>query len=291
MTVTTLILVSRPDDPALYEARTRAEALGWKHMSSLSPGEALTMRGIADHVQLQEAFADIPVDWCVRDETALRIRLLICDMDSTIIDEECLDELADLAGFGEEVRTITAAAMAGEMDFEEALRTRVKLLKGKPVSLLQDCFEDRIHLNKGVRVLTRTMRAKGAATALVSGGFTFFTSRVAQLAGFTDHQANEILEENGILTGEVASPVLGSEAKAEALQSYCEAQNITPEQVLALGDGANDVAMVKAAGLGIAYRAKPVLAQAAKAQIRHTDLTTALFFQGFRRKEFVGISS
>ncbi|PHS24135.1 MAG: phosphoserine phosphatase SerB [Robiginitomaculum sp.] len=291
MTATTLILVSRPDDPALYEARTRAEALGWKHMSSLSPGEALTMRGVADHGQLQEAFADIPVDWCVRDETALRIRLLICDMDSTIINEECLDELADLAGIGEEVRTITAAAMSGEMDFEEALRTRVGLLKGKPVSLLQECFEERIHLNKGVRVLTRTMRAKGAATALVSGGFTFFTNRVAQLAGFTDHQANEILEDNGILTGAVASPVLGRQAKAEALQTYCEDQSITPEQVLAIGDGANDVAMVSAAGLGIAYRAKPILVRAAKAQIRHTDLTTALFFQGFRRKEFVGVSS
>ncbi len=261
---------------------------GWKHMASLSPGEALTMRGVADHDALAEAFDDIPVDWCLRDESALRIRLLICDMDSTIIGEECLDELADMAGFGDQVRTITAAAMAGELDFEEALRTRVRLLKGKPASLLQDCFEERIHLNKGVRVLTRTMRAKGAMTALVSGGFSFFTSRVAQLAGFSEHQANEILEKDGILTGEVASPVLGSDAKAEALHAYCEAQNITPEQVLAIGDGANDLAMVQTAGMGISYNAKPILARAANAKICHTDLTTALFFQGFRRKEFTG---
>jgi len=291
MTATTLILVSRPDDPALGEARSRAEALGWKHMSSLSPGEALTMRGIAERDQLAEAFEDIAVDWCLHDESALRIRLLICDMDSTIIGEECLDELADLAGFGDEVRAITAAAMAGDLDFEEALRTRVRLLKGKPNALLRECFEERIHLNKGVRVLTRTMRAKGATTALVSGGFTYFTSRVAQLAGFTEHQANDLLEEDGVLSGEVASPVLGRDAKAEALIRYCDAQNITPEQVLAIGDGANDIAMVKAAGLGIAYHAKPVLAEAADAQIRHTDLTTALFFQGFRRREFTGASS
>jgi phosphoserine phosphatase len=288
MTATTLILVSRPDDAALQEARARAEAMGWKHMASLSPGEALTLRGIADQERLDEAFTDLEVDWCLRDESALRIRLLICDMDSTIIGEESLDELADLAGFGDQVRSITRAAMAGELDFEDALRTRVALLKDKPVSLLQECFEERIHLNRGVRVLTRTMRAKGAVTALVSGGFTYFTSRVAQLAGFSEHQANTLLLNDDRLTGEVATPVLGRDAKATALHTYCEAQSIAPEQVLAIGDGANDIAMVRAAGMGLAYRAKPVLARAANAQIRHTDLTTALFFQGIRRKEFTG---
>ncbi len=288
MTDTTLILVSRPDDPALPEARSRAEALGLKHMASLSPGEALTMRGLAEREPLAEAFTDLEVDWCLRDESALRIRLLVCDMDSTIIGEECLDELADLAGFGEEVRTITAATMAGELDFADALIKRVHMLKGKPVSLLQECFEERINLNRGVRVLTRTMRAKGATTALVSGGFSFFTSRVAQLANFEHNKANEILHKDDILTGEVAQPIVDRQAKAEALHEYCKIQDITPEQVLAIGDGANDLDMIKAAGLGLAYKAKPVLAEAANAQIRHTDLTTALFFQGFRRKEFVG---
>ncbi len=283
-----LTLVSRPDDPALGEARARIEELSFRYMASLSPGEALVMRGMGENSQIEDALEGLAVDWCMRDEAALRIRLLICDMDSTIVAEETLDELADLAGFGDEVRTITRAAMAGELDFEEALRTRVRLLKDKPVSLLHQCFEERIHLNPGTRVLTRTMRAKGAITVLVSGGFDFFTSRVAQLAGFTDNQANTLVEKEGLLTGEVTSPVLGRNAKAEALHSFCEASNISPEQVLAIGDGANDIAMVEAAGLGIAYHAKPVLAQVANAQIRHTDLTTALFFQGFRRKEFTG---
>ncbi len=258
-------------------------------MASLSQGEALVMRGLGEHDEVDAALDDLPVDWCMRDEAALRIRLLVCDMDGTIIGEESLDELADLAGYGDEVRAITSAAMAGEVDFEEALRSRVRLLKGKPISLLQQCFEDRIHLNPGVRVLTRTMRAKGAMTALVSGGFNFFASKVAQLASFSDYQANDLVHADGVLSGEVTSPVLGGDAKAEALHRYCAADDISATQVLAIGDGANDIPMIEAAGLGIAYRAKPILVKSANAQIRHTDLTSALFFQGIRRADFVRI--
>ncbi len=213
-------------------------------------------------------------------------RLLIADMDSTIIGVECIDELADFAGLKAEVAAITDLAMRGELDFEAALTARVALLKDLPATVLDQCYAERVRLNPGARVLARTMTELGAETALVSGGFTFFSERVAAAAGFARHQANTLLIENGRLTGEVARPILGREAKLTALRAITADLGLGPEAAIAVGDGANDLAMVEAAGLGVAYRAKPALAQAADARLVFSDLTALLALQGIAETEW-----
>jgi phosphoserine phosphatase len=216
-----------------------------------------------------------------------RKRLLLADMDSTIISVECIDELADFAGVKAEVAAITERAMQGELDFEGALIARVALLRGLPESVLARCYAERVHLNPGARILVRTMAALGAETALVSGGFTFFSARVAEAAGFSSNAANRLVVADGVLTGEVARPILGREAKLAALQSRATALGIGPDAVLAVGDGANDSAMVSAAGLGVAYRAKPALAAIADARIEHSDLTALLALQGIPERAWI----
>lgn len=229
-----------------------------------------------------------PIDTAVLPMGEGRKRLLISDMDSTIIGQECLDELADFAGLKAEVSAITERAMRGELDFEGALTTRVAMLKGLGLDKLQATYEERISLNPGAKVLVETMKAGGAATVLVSGGFTYFTSRVAAAAGFADHRGNTLIDDGSALTGEVGQPILGREAKLAALDEFAAAAGITRADTLAMGDGANDLAMIKASGLGIAYHAKPVVAAEAHAAIEHTDLRAALFFQGYEAREFVG---
>jgi len=229
-----------------------------------------------------------PIDTAVLPMGEGRKRLLISDMDSTIIGQECLDELADFAGLKAEVSAITERAMRGELDFEGALTTRVAMLKGLGLDKLQATYEERISLNPGARVLVETMKAGGAATVLVSGGFTYFTSRVAAAAGFEDHRGNTLIDDGATLTGEVGRPILGREAKLAALDEFAAAAGIARADTLAMGDGANDLAMIKASGLGIAYHAKPVVAAEAHAAIEHTDLRAALFFQGYEAREFVG---
>jgi len=214
-------------------------------------------------------------------------RLLICDMDSTIIGQECLDELADFAGLKAEVSEITERAMRGELDFEGALTTRVAMLAGLDLAALERCYRERISLNPGAATLVATMKARGARTLLVSGGFTFFTSRVAAAAGFEHHRGNTLVDDGTALTGEVGRPILGREAKLEALAAASAAAGLAPADAIALGDGANDLAMIGAAGLGIAFRAKPVVAAEADAAINACDLTAALFFQGIPASEFV----
>jgi phosphoserine phosphatase len=214
-------------------------------------------------------------------------RLLISDMDSTIIGQECIDELADAVGLKPQIAEITERAMRGELDFEAALMSRVAMLRGLPLGELDRTLRERITLNPGARTLIATMKAHGAQTLLVSGGFTFFTSRVAQQAGFGAHQGNTLIDDGKALTGEVGQPILGRAAKRTALLEAAAALGTGPEDAIALGDGANDLDMIKAAGLGIAYHAKPVVAAEAAAAIRHTDLTAALFFQGFTASEFV----
>ncbi len=216
-----------------------------------------------------------------------RKRLLISDMDSTIIGQECLDELADFAGLKAEVSAITERAMRGELDFEGALTTRVAMLKGLDLSALQDAYDARISLNTGAKTLVETMKAQGAMTVLVSGGFTFFTQRVAEEAGFAAHRGNTLIDDGTALTGEVGMPILGREAKLSALDAFSAAADLSRADAVALGDGANDLTMIKAAGLGIAYKAKPIVAAEAHAAINHTDLHTALFFQGYHADEFV----
>jgi len=229
---------------------------------------------------------DIKADVCIQNNESRKKKLLICDMDSTLIGQECIDELADFAGVKDRVSAITERAMRGEIGFEGALTERVSLLKDLDVSVLQQCFEDRITLNHGARTLCQTMKSNGAKTVIVSGGFTFFSGRVANACGFEIHQANTLLENNDKLTGTVGIPILGREAKLEALNNH-SAEFGGASQAIAIGDGANDLAMITAAGLGIAFYAKPVVAAQAHCAINHTDLATVLYFQGYRDSEFV----
>lgn len=230
--------------------------------------------------------AGAPVDANVVPAENRRARLLLADMDSTIIGVECIDELADFAGVKPAVAAITERAMRGELDFEAALRARVALLRDLPVTALDQCYAERVRLNPGAETLTRTMAALGADTALVSGGFTFFSEKVAAAAGFARTRANRLLAEGGRLTGEVGAPILGRAAKLAALRDFSAEGGFGPEAVLAVGDGANDLDMVVAAGLGVAYRAKPALAEAADARIEWSDLTALLALQGIPATEW-----
>ena len=214
-------------------------------------------------------------------------RMLIADMDSTMIPVECIDELADFAGVKDRVADITERAMQGELDFEAALRERVGLVAGLPVSALEKCYDERISLNPGARTLVRTMAARGAQTALVSGGFTFFTARVAAAAGFAVNRANTLIFEDDRLTGEVGMPILGRQAKLDALHELAQAGGFQPEDVIAVGDGANDLAMVEAAGVGVAYRAKKALRDGADAVLDHSDLTALLALQGIAESHWL----
>ena len=229
---------------------------------------------------------NLPIDFCIQPALNRKKKLLICDMDSTLIGQECIDELADFAGVKDKVVGITEMAMRGELNFEMALKARVALLKGLPLNALAKCYQERITLNPGVRTLAATMKASGAQTVIVSGGFTFFSQRVAEAAGFEHHHANSLLEDGAALNGQVAMPILGRDAKLETLKKYA-ADFGGPSHAVAIGDGANDLAMIKASGLGIAYQAKPIVARAAQCAIEHTDLTTALYFQGYRESEFI----
>jgi phosphoserine phosphatase len=231
--------------------------------------------------------ADQKLDWCVQPLEGRKKRLLVADMDSTIINVECLDELADFAGLKAEISAITERAMRGELAFEGALRERVAMLKGLPAAALQAAYDERVRLNPGARTLVRTMAANNARCVLVSGGFSFFTARVAQAALFHAHRGNTLVEADGRLTGEVAEPILGREAKLAALKAEAAARQLPMSATLAIGDGANDLAMIEAAGLGVAYRAKPIVAAQADARIEHTDLTSLLYFQGYSAEAFV----
>jgi phosphoserine phosphatase len=246
----------------------------------LSPGEAC---------ELAFEARDLTSARAVRDEVAAGRRkgLLIADMDSTIIQQECIDEMADMLGLKPRIAAITERAMRGELPFEAALRERLGLLAGLELSALQRVFDERISLMPGARTLVATMRAAEVLTALVSGGFSFFTSRVAAAVGFDVNRANELEIVDGRLTGGVVGPILGREAKLEALLHYRAERGLAIDATLAVGDGANDLAMIGAAGLGVAYRAKPVVAADADAGITHGDLTALLFLQGYRRADFV----
>ncbi len=235
----------------------------------------------------EAVLSDRAVDVCVQPWNGRRKRLLIADMDSTIIGCECIDELADFAGVKDQVSEITERAMRGELDFEAALRERVAMLKGLPLADLQRAYDERVRLNRGARILVRTMTANGAKAFLVSGGFSFFTSRVAQAAGFQADRANTLIEAGDSLAGTVGEPILGREAKLAALNEEAAALGLDLAETLAVGDGANDLAMIGAAGLGVAYRAKPIVAAQADAKVDHADLTALLHFQGYAVSDFV----
>ncbi|MEO1919248.1 MAG: phosphoserine phosphatase SerB [Paracoccaceae bacterium] len=227
-----------------------------------------------------------PIDVNVVSAQNRRKRLLIADMDSTMIPVECIDELADFAGVKSHVEEITERSMRGELNFEASIIERVALLRGLPEPALEQCYAERISLNPGAKTLVQTMNKMGAMTALVSGGFRFFTGRVAVEAGFQMNQANELLFDNGKLSGKVGMPILGEQAKLVTLNALCEAGGYTPADVLAVGDGANDRSMVQAAGLGVAYRAKQALAHVADVRLNHSDLTALLALQGIGEGEY-----
>jgi phosphoserine phosphatase len=216
-----------------------------------------------------------------------RKKLLVADMDSTIINVECLDELADMAGLKPQIAAITERAMRGELEFEAALKERVGMLKGLKLDALERTYAERVRLNPGARSLLATMRANGAHTMLVSGGFGFFTRRVAEAAGFHVERGNTLLDDGAALTGEVGMPILGREAKLRALEDAAATLKLDFAETLAVGDGANDLAMIKRAGLGVAYHAKPVVAEAAGAAVNHNDLTALLYLQGYSDEEIV----
>jgi phosphoserine phosphatase len=230
--------------------------------------------------------ASAPIDRLIQPVEGRRKRLLVADMDSTIIEQECLDEVAKAAGIGEKIAAITERAMRGDLDFEDALIERITLLRGFPEARLQGVLDRQITLTPGARELAATMRANGGRAVLVSGGFTFFTQAVAKRAGFDIDYANRFIFENGALAG-VADPVLGGDAKLAAMEKEAKAMGLGRGEVVAVGDGANDLAMLDAAGLGVAFRAKPVVAARAKAKINHGDLTAVLFLQGYRSAEIV----
>ncbi len=231
--------------------------------------------------------AGLPIDLAILPATNRKKKLLIADMDSTIITVECLDELADFAGLKEKISAITERAMRGELNFEAALTERVGMLKGLGLDALEKTYTERVKLMPGATTLVKTMAAHGARCVLVSGGFTYFTSRVAAAAGFHDNRANRLLDNGHALTGEVATPILGREAKLAALEDETRKLGLARAQTLAVGDGANDLDMIRAAGLGVAYRAKPIVAAEADAQVNHANLRALLFFQGYRAAEFV----
>jgi phosphoserine phosphatase len=238
--------------------------------------------------RLREARGDLPIDIVVQPRDFRRKKLFLADMDSTMIGQECIDELADFAGLKAHVAEITERAMRGEIEFEPALRERVALLKGMPVGVVDEVLAKRITATPGGRELVMTMRAHGAWTCLISGGFTLFTSAVAAMIGFQENRANELLATDGKLTGEVREPILGRAAKLATLVELRESFDLDEIDTLVVGDGANDLGMIEAAGLGVAYRAKPAVAAAAAARIDHGDLTALLFMQGYKRSEFVG---
>ena len=283
-------LISKPGglDPALVTSLQ--SAWGGGSAQWLAPDEAVefAVESVPANLdQVRADVADLRVDVNALNSENRQKKLLIADMDSTMIGQECIDELAAEAGVGDRVADITARAMNGELDFEEAIDERVGLLAGLSTGVFETVLRDRITLASGGKTLISTMKANGAYAALVSGGFVQFTRRISADLGFDEHRANQLLEDSRVLTGKVARPILGREAKVEALRELTKKHGLGPDDSLAVGDGANDLDMIKAAGLGVALHAKPVVAAAAPVQINHCDLTAILYLQGYSREEFV----
>lgn len=290
-------LLANPSNPVLSPALAEraAEALHASGLYWLADGIACDI-ALRDGTDLAEAeaslralIAGLPIDLAIQDAESRRKRFLIADMDSTMIGQECIDELAAEVGLKDRVSDITARAMNGEIAFEPALRERVALLKGLPISVVDEVIAKRITLTPGGPELIATMKAKGHYTALVSGGFTVFTARIAERLGFDENRANILEEQGGVLTGTVAEPILGKQAKVDALVEIAATLNIEAADVIAVGDGANDLGMLELAGSGVALHAKPSVAAQAKIRIDHGDLTALLYLQGYRKTDFVAV--
>jgi phosphoserine phosphatase len=288
-------LIANPSNPVLSKmlGEKAAEAVNASDLYWLADGIACDI-ALRDNSDLDACTSNIraviagePIDLVIQDADTRRKKLLIADMDSTMIGQECIDELAAEVGLKDLVSAITARAMNGEIAFEPALRERVALLKGLPISVVDEVIAKRITLTPGGLELIATMKSKGFYTALVSGGFTVFTSRIGETLGFEENRANLLLEQDGFLTGEVAEPILGKQAKVDALIDICATLGIDTDEALAVGDGANDLGMLHLAGSGVALHAKPAVAAEAKIRIDHADLTALLYLQGYRKSDFV----
>lgn len=289
MFVTTLIAPRGALEPALVETLRNAWGGGDAHW--LSPDEAAEFEVESVPGNRWDVWADLQkmrVDMVVQPVEGRRKKMLLADMDSTMIQQECIDELADEAGVGERVKDITARAMNGELDFEGALTERVGLLKGLPEGVIAKVLAERITFMPGGRELLATMKAHGAYAALVSGGFTAFTAKVAGELGFDENRANTLIVEGGVLTGDVARPILGREAKVQALEEITARLGINEADVIAVGDGANDLGMLGRAGSGVALHAKPSVAAECDIRVNHGDLSALLYVQGYARDEFAG---
>jgi len=290
----TATLLTNPAKPTLDRMSVESLRNAWGGGDAvwLNPGIAAEFPIPALPANLWDAWAGLQalgIDLVVQPSEGRRKRLLLADMDSTMIHQECIDELADEAGIGAHVAGITARAMNGELDFEDALRERVALLKGLPEAVIEKVYADRITFMPGGATLVKTMKANGAGAALVSGGFTEFTRRVAQDLGFDENRANLLHVAEGVLTGTVAEPILGRAAKVQALREIAARMGITADDVIAVGDGANDLGMLGVAGFGVALHAKPSVAAQCDIRVNHGDLTALLYIQGYAFADFVGV--
>lgn len=285
-------LLTNPDTPALNTALVDSlrDAWGGGTLHWLAPDEAAEFPLPSVPDRQWDVWADMQaqgVDLAIQPAEGRRKAMLLADMDSTMIEQECIDELAEVAGVGDRVKDITARAMNGELDFEAALRERVGLLKGLPETVIAEVLATRISYMPGGATLLATMKAQGGHAALVSGGFTAFTAVVSDRLGFHENRANTLLAENGILTGHVGNPILGQQAKIDALVEITARLGLSDADVLAVGDGANDLGMLHRAGMGVALHAKPSVAAQCDMRVNFGDLTALLYLQGFARSEFV----
>ncbi|MEP7173290.1 MAG: phosphoserine phosphatase SerB [Aestuariivirga sp.] len=278
-----LVLIAAPGSNAINDA---VVGLVGTPPLWLSKGEAADFAVPADLEKLRRALAPFPLDVNLVSKINRRKRLLIADMDSTMIQQECIDELGIVAGLGDKIKVITVRAMRGEIDFADALRERVGLLAGLDAKVIDSILRERITFMPGGETLVATMKAQKAYTALVSGGFRQFTSKVAASIGFHTNEANDLIIENGKLTGQVAEPILGKEAKLAALRHLSLVNGLIPADAIAVGDGANDIPMLQAAGMGVALHAKPKVQEAVPLCITHGDLTALLYLQGYKKAEF-----
>ncbi len=284
-------LLTNPETPHLDRVAVESLRNAWGGGDAiwLDPGVAAEFpveTVPANLWEVWQGFQAMEIDLAVQVAEGRKKRLLIADMDSTMIQQECIDELADEAGVGAYVASITARAMNGELDFESALRERVGLLKGLDEAVIARVIRDRITLMPGGPVLVATMRAHGAYAALVSGGFTAFTGAIAGVLGFDENRANMLLAEGGKLTGAVADPILGRAAKVQALEEISARLGFTPREAIAVGDGANDLGMLGLAGTGVALHAKPSVQAECQIRVNHGDLTALLYLQGYARDQF-----